>query len=223
MSFEDLESGRPLPARGKQDPSQDVAAGIFQINTAVSTFQRLVNTLGTPKDTPELREKLHKTRQHIGQLVKETSAKLKAASGTNQHAEPNRKIADAKLAKDFEAILKEFQRSQRLAAERRTAYTPCSPQSVLSSREEFVLPDNEAMLTTEKEGIEEIRQQLGEVNEIYEDLGVVVHDQGVTTGNIGSRNEGYHASSKQVKTQLAKAAKDTKPNSSLVNHLLNTF
>jgi len=63
MSFQDLESGRPLGSRrfqtnGKQDPTQAVASGIFQINTVVSTFQRLVNTLGTPKDTPELREKL---------------------------------------------------------------------------------------------------------------------------------------------------------------------
>ena len=63
MSFQDLEAGRPLSSRqnlinGKQDATQAVASGIFQINTAVSTFQRLVNTLGTPKDTPELREKL---------------------------------------------------------------------------------------------------------------------------------------------------------------------
>lgn len=63
MSFQDLESGRGIGSRrgyvnGKQDPTQAVASGIFQINTAVSTFQRLVNTLGTPKDTPELREKL---------------------------------------------------------------------------------------------------------------------------------------------------------------------
>lgn len=63
MSFQDIESGagngfRRGYANGKQDPTQAVAAGIFQINTAVSSFQRLVNTLGTPKDTPELREKL---------------------------------------------------------------------------------------------------------------------------------------------------------------------
>lgn len=63
MSFEDVEAGRPLAGRrdlvnGRQDSTQAVAAGVFQINTAVATFQRLVNTLGTPKDTPELREKL---------------------------------------------------------------------------------------------------------------------------------------------------------------------
>jgi len=32
--------------------------GVFQMNTAVSSFKRLVNSLGTPKDTPELRQKL---------------------------------------------------------------------------------------------------------------------------------------------------------------------
>lgn len=63
MSFQDLEAGRPFTSRrdrliGKQDSTQAVASGIFQITTAVSTFQRLVNTLGTPKDTPELRDKL---------------------------------------------------------------------------------------------------------------------------------------------------------------------
>lgn len=66
MSFQDLEAGRGLGGSSRrelsngsrQDPTQAVASGIFQINTAVSTFQRLVNTLGTPKDTPELREKL---------------------------------------------------------------------------------------------------------------------------------------------------------------------
>lgn len=60
MSFQDLEAGRPLMGRvnGRQDPTQAVAAGLFQINTAVATFQRLVNTLGTPKDAPMLREKL---------------------------------------------------------------------------------------------------------------------------------------------------------------------
>ncbi|THU63700.1 hypothetical protein C4D60_Mb01t18580 [Musa balbisiana] len=64
MSFQDLESGRPLTARrdpsnGRQDPTQAIVAGLFQITTAVRNFERLVNTIGTPKDTPELREKLY--------------------------------------------------------------------------------------------------------------------------------------------------------------------
>lgn len=45
-----------------------------------------------------------------------------------------KKIADAKLAKDFQWVLKEFQRAQRLAAERETTYAPFVPKEVLSSR-----------------------------------------------------------------------------------------
>jgi syntaxin 7 len=59
MSFQDLEAG---PARGAPrrpgGASQAVASGVFRINTAVATFQRLVNTLGTPKDTPDLRDRM---------------------------------------------------------------------------------------------------------------------------------------------------------------------
>jgi hypothetical protein len=71
MSFQDLEAGNvrgaPLggarrngrgPAAGGAGASQAVASGVFQINTAVATFQRLVNTLGTPKDTPDLRDRM---------------------------------------------------------------------------------------------------------------------------------------------------------------------
>ncbi|KAL5760642.1 hypothetical protein ACOSQ2_019480 [Xanthoceras sorbifolium] len=45
----------------------------------------------------------------------------------------SKKIADAKLAKDFQAVLQEFQKAQRLAAERETTYIPFVPQAVLSS------------------------------------------------------------------------------------------
>jgi len=260
MSFQDLESGRPLSVRreainGKQDPSQAVASGVFQINTAVSTFQRLVNTLGTPKDTPELRERLHKTRQHIGQLVKDTSAKLKAASETDQHTEvsANKKIADAKLAKDFQAVLKEFQKAQRLAAERETAYTPFIPQAVLPSSyiasELGLSPDktqeqqalliesrrqevlqlenevvfNEAIIEEREQGLQEIQQQIGEVNEIFKDLAVLVHEQGVMIDDIDSNIESSYSATVQAKSQLAKASKSQKSNSSLTCLLLVIF
>ncbi|RYQ81665.1 hypothetical protein Ahy_B10g100294 [Arachis hypogaea] len=255
MSFQDIESGRPFGGsrrgliNGKQYPTQAVAAGIFQINTAVSTFQRLVNTLGTPKDTPELREKLHKTRLHIGQLVKDTSVKLKQASDMDHQVEvnPSKKIADAKLAKDFQAVLKEFQKAQRLAAERETAYTPFVPQAVLPSsytasevdtssdttpeqrallvesrRQEVLFLDNEiafneAIIEEREQGIQEIQQQIGEVNEIFKDLAVLVHEQGAMIDDIGSNIENSHAATAQAKSQLAKASKTQRSNSSLTS------
>ncbi|XP_028754640.1 syntaxin-22-like [Neltuma alba] len=260
MSFQDIEAGRPFAPRRNlgnpsQDPTQAVASGIFQINTAVSTFQRLVNTLGTPKDTLELRDKLHKTRLHIGQLVKGTSAKLKQASEIDHHVEvtPSKKIADAKLAKDFQAVLKEFQKAQQLAASRETAYTPFVSQASLPSsyaaseadvstdktseqrallvesrRQEVLLLDNEigfneAIIEERDHGIQEIQQQIGEVNEIFKDLAVLVHEQGGMIDDIGSNIEASHAATSEAKSQLVKAAKTQRSNSSLTCLLLVIF
>ncbi|KAJ0427863.1 putative target SNARE coiled-coil domain, syntaxin domain, syntaxin/epimorphin [Helianthus annuus] len=283
MSFQDIEAGRPINSRRgvirKQDPTQAVASGIFQINTAVSTFQRLVNNLGTPKDTPELRDKLHKTRLHIGQLVKDTSDKLKQASETDHHAgvSATKKITDAKLAKDFQTVLQEFQKAQRLSAERETAYAPFVPQSSLPSRDpaseadvgsdrsqeqqallveskrqpfennvllvgfiyeihvlqsqvvklflvcrqEVLLLDNEiafneAIIEERDQGIQEIQNQIGEVNEIFKDLAVLVHEQGTMIDDIGSNIENSHAATSQAKSHLAKASKTQRSNSSMV-------
>ncbi|KAI4303332.1 hypothetical protein MLD38_038977 [Melastoma candidum] len=258
MSFQDIEGGRPRreSINGKQqDSTQAVASGIFQINTAVNTFRRLVNTLGTPKDTPELREKLHKARLHIGQVVKDTSAKLKQASEVDHHAgvSPGKKITDAKLAKDFQAVLGEFQKAQRLAAERETAYTPFVPQAVIpnsysasevdvsseespeqrallmqSRRQEVLLLDNEisfneAIIEEREQGIQEIQNQIGEVNEIFKDLAVLVNEQGTMIDDISTHIDNAHAATAQGKSHLVKAAKTQRANSSLACLLLVIF
>ncbi|KAK8578061.1 hypothetical protein V6N13_046918 [Hibiscus sabdariffa] len=263
MSFQDLETGRPLASRqnlinSKQEATQAVASGIFQINTAVSTFQRLVNTLGTPKDTPELQEKLcvflnsiaistfkHKTRLHIGQLVKDTSAKLKQASETDHRAgvSASKKVTDAKLTKDFQAVLKEFQKAQRLAAERETSYIlllhvilmltllpvvynytagevhvgsykSAKQQDLLaeSRRREVLLLDNEiafneAIIDEREQGIQDIQQQIGHAKKYRYSIHAV--------DDIGTHIENSQAATIQAKSQLVKAAKTQRSNSSM--------
>ncbi|KAI8007257.1 Syntaxin-22 [Camellia lanceoleosa] len=264
MSFEDLELGRTFSFNGsqhqhqekqRQEPSQGVAAGVFQINTALASFQRLLHSLGTPKDTLLLRQKLHKTRLHIGQLVKETSIKLKQATETDQRTEvsASKKIADAKLAKDFQAVLREFQKAQQLAAERETTYAPFVPKEVLlpsnngnelerdsakspeqlallvqSKRQEVAMLENdivfnEAIIEEREQGIEEIQQQIGEVNEIFKDLAVLVHEQGVMIDDISSNIESSHAGTAQATCQLAKASKIQRSNSSMTCLMLVIF
>ncbi|EOA17196.1 hypothetical protein CARUB_v10005467mg [Capsella rubella] len=263
MSFQDLEAGRGRSLAssrnningGRQDTTQAVAAGIFQITTSVSSFQRLVNTLGTPKDTPEFREKLHKTRLLLGQLVNDTSAKLKEASETDHQRGVNqkKKIVDAKLAKDFQDILKEFLKAQRLAAERETVYAPLVhkpslPSSyttsetdvnvdehpeqrallVESKRQELVLLDNEiafneAIIEEREQGIQEIQQRIGDVHEIFKDLAVLVNDQGIMIDNVDTHFDNSHAATAQGRSHLVTASKTQRSNSSLTCLLLVIF
>ncbi|KAL9670923.1 hypothetical protein QQ045_008485 [Rhodiola kirilowii] len=227
MSFQDLQGGagrRPASNLGRnvqQNSSQAVAAGIFQINTSVSGFRRLVDAIGTVKDTPDLRLKLHNTRQRVLQLVKETSTKLKALSESDRGSNVNasKKIEDAKLARDFHTILQEFQNVQQLASERESTYAPSVPPSSIPEEQELVLLDNEigfndAMIDEREQGIREIQEQIGEANEIFKDLAVLVHDQGVTIDDIHSNIEASSSATNQAKVQLVKASKSVKSRSS---------
>lgn len=47
-------------------------------------------------------------------------------------------------------------------------------------KDEIVL--NEAIIEEREQGIKEIQQQIGEVNEIFKDLAVLVHEQGDMIG-----------------------------------------
>lgn len=54
-------------------------------------------------------------------------------------------------------------------------------------RQEVLLLDNEiafneAIIEEREQGIHEIQQQIGEVNEIFKDLAVLVHEQGAMIG-----------------------------------------
>lgn len=57
----------------------------------------------------------------------------------------------------------------------------------LGCRQEVLLLDNEivfneAIIEEREQGIQEIQQQIGEVNEIFKDLAVLVHEQGAMIG-----------------------------------------
>lgn len=56
-------------------------------------------------------------------------------------------------------------------------------------RQELLLLDNEvsfneAMIEEREQGIREVQEQIGEANEIFKDLAVLVHDQGVVIGKL---------------------------------------
>ena len=69
----------------------------------------------------------------------------------------------------------------------------CHLISMMLCRQEVLLLDNEisfneAIIEEREQGIQEIQQQIGEVNEIFKDLAVLVHGQGVMIGKLFSNN-----------------------------------
>lgn len=226
--------------------SKSVAGLIFQMTTNVSSFKRLVDALGTNKDTRELRGKLNKQRENIGQMAKDASLAVKrlaqtvtqsdeGADGRSQHVAQHQK-----LVKDFHAVLKEFQRAQRTCAERESTFLPqkepsrggstyganettaelsgYSEQQALlqeSRRQELMHTEgemefNNALIEEREAGILEIQQQIGEVNEIFQDLAVLVNEQGQMIDDIEANIVSTAVRTKDAQRELTKADKSQK-------------
>ncbi|XP_047938156.1 syntaxin-22-like isoform X1 [Salvia hispanica] len=115
MSFQDVGIGSK-PTSGAKNQSE---SALFQANTALAAFRRLVDAIGTSKDTPDHRLKLRSTRQRILDLLRDASAKLNSLTESDlpHDLDPNRKVQHSKLAKDLQITLQEFQKLQHLASE----------------------------------------------------------------------------------------------------------
>uniref|UniRef100_A0ACB8G6U1 Syntaxin-7 n=1 Tax=Sphaerodactylus townsendi TaxID=933632 RepID=A0ACB8G6U1_9SAUR len=82
-------------------------------------IQRVLNQLGTPQDTHELRQQLQQKQQYTNQLAKETDKYIKEFGSLPSVSEQRqRKIQKDRLVNEFTTVLTNFQRIQRQAAER---------------------------------------------------------------------------------------------------------
>lgn len=227
--------------------AQAAASGIFQLTTQVSGFKRQVDALGTAKDTRESRARLHKSREQCGALAKETTAGLKRLADTLPAGDSRAKAQHTKLLKDFQAVLREFQKAQRLCAEKEATFLPNAPaasssasgsragmevpmdsyqrgqdleqQALLQQQEmkrmevqqlEGELEYNNAIIEEREAGIAEIQAQIGEVNEIFQDLAVLVNEQGTMIDDIEANIVRTSARTKEAQRELTRADKSQK-------------
>lgn len=264
---------------------------IFQLQTNVSTFKRLVDQLGTARDTKDQRAKLHKLRESIGQMAKESSVLVKKLArlvtdlvheeqdqeyeyeaGEDEDDAESLAERHKKLVKDLHATLKDFQRAQRACAERESTFLPqkeigneaakskkkgygatggknnnnSAAADVAMSGErggqfyqggqmvdeeqqhapllmehksqgqkemtavEIDMRFNDQLIEERERGIAEIQQQIGEVNEIFQDLAVLVNEQGNMIDDIEANIVSTAVRTKEAQKELTKADKSQK-------------
>ncbi|KAI9091023.1 t-SNARE, partial [Phlyctochytrium arcticum] len=199
---------------------------IFTISNNVATIQKLLALFGTTKDTSDMRSRLHSLTENTRDMVRQTGSDLKSllarsktsssssssGSNTGQLGDRHRKMAQQKLQKDFEAVLKRFQSVSQLAAEKSREYVALAraahvddpnnedddddaveSQPLMSRNQRMHLQQvdtdiefNEALISEREEDLREIEKSIVEVNEIFRDLGTLVHEQQYMLDNIES-------------------------------------
>ncbi|KAI0700105.1 t-SNARE [Cytidiella melzeri] len=222
MSFQDIESGLGTPSSTSRGPvipqSQDEAAflslqsslslQVFKVNSNVQGILKLVDQLGTGRDSGALRKSLHDLTETTRAMAKRGSDDLKKLA-TLQASLPQHKTSLQKTSHDFQMSLVAFQRAQQVSAERQRTVVagvkhavedehaleerPSSPspsqrqaqlfQQSLSPQE---LAYQESLVQEREAEIREIETGIHELHEIFRDLGTLVQEQGGMIDNIES-------------------------------------
>lgn len=115
------------------DDTHEASRAVFQMTTKVAAFRRGVDAIGGKHDTPESRAKLHETRDAIASLAKTASNAVKRLSTQSSSSEAAQ-AQHAKLARDLQAVLSDFQRAQRICAERERMYSPQPASAAATQR-----------------------------------------------------------------------------------------
>ncbi|KAG0260412.1 hypothetical protein DFQ27_003528 [Actinomortierella ambigua] len=242
MSFADLERGEgggfrrgnnAVSRHAYQARLQQISQQVFRISRNVSSIDRLVGFLGTSKDTAEVRQKLHNITEETRELVKDAGHDIKDLA---RYDASGKKLEHQKLSKDFQRVLNDFQKSQRLSAEKQREFVDkarhanvrndyyeddeadLEEQPLIEGAQRRMqlqvvdneLEYNESMITQREEEIREIEQGITELNEIFRDLGTMVHEQGSMLDSIENNVTSISMSTQTASEELVKASEHQK-------------
>ncbi|KAG1814075.1 t-SNARE [Suillus variegatus] len=223
MSFQDIETGLARTGQSSSTALQpreesaflslqsSLSLQVFKINSNVQGILKLVDQLGTTKDSATLRKSLHDLTETTRAMAKRGSEDLKKIASTAT-ASPQHKTSVQKISHDLQLSLVAFQRAQQVSAERqrtvvegvkiaveddhyddarRQREPSASPrlrqaqllQTQLSPHE---LAYQESLIQEREAEIQEIESGIHELSEIFRDLGTLVNQQGGMLDNIES-------------------------------------
>ncbi|XP_060535405.1 syntaxin-7 [Cylas formicarius] len=215
-----------------QKLSQTIGTSIQKISQNVSWMQRMVNQIGTHQDSPELRKQLHSIQHFTQQLAKDTNDYIKDLSNItpsgSQSEQRQRKMQRERLQDEFTSSLNMFQQVQRSTAQKEKDELKKAKQQVYG--EPFVpgykkdqqlieLQDNAARqqqhqlqeeadlraLQEQEQSVRQLESDINDVNQIFKELGTLVHEQGETIDSIEANVENTSQYVRQGAQQLQQA------------------
>ncbi|XP_026197680.1 syntaxin-7 isoform X2 [Anabas testudineus] len=204
-----------------------ISSNIQRLTLLTSELQRALSLLGTEQDSSQLLHTLQQKQQQGNQLAKETDRLIKAF--TALPAGPDlrqRKLQKERLLNDFSAALNNFQKNQRQAADKERDFVarvransrmsggqpednfmPSFPSDSQVQTQAEAITEEDLRLIQERElAIRQLESDIVDINDIFKDLGMMVHEQGDMIDSIEANVENADISVQSATQQLARAA-----------------
>ncbi|KAK2856392.1 hypothetical protein Q5P01_005127 [Channa striata] len=207
----------------------NISSNIQKLTLLTSDLQRAVSLLGTEQDSSQLLQTLQQKQQQGNQLAKETERLIKAFSalpvGPDQR---QRKLQKERLLNDFSAALNSFQKIQRQAADKEREFVarvransrvsggqpedsfgtvPYFPNdSQVQTQTEAITEDDLKLIQERESAIRQLEADIVDINDIFKDLGMMVHEQGDMIDSIEANVESAEVNVQNATQHLGQAA-----------------
>ncbi|KAK4202560.1 t-SNARE [Triangularia verruculosa] len=212
---------------------QDLTNKLFKLNGNNQRLSGEISHLGTRRDTPRVRERVHELIEESRDLFKSVGEGVKKIQ-TWEDVTPTQKYHQQKLSRDFTTSLTEFQSLQRTALEKQKAsvstikshlpVTPSEPQPLSSSpgsQQQLLLQEQEltrlapqdevdfqeALILEREEEIRNIEQGVGDLNVLFQQVAQIVNEQGETLDTIVNNVENVRDDTRGADRELRSAAR----------------
>jgi len=209
--------------------SKDISGNIQKVQQNVQQIQKFVMQIGTPQDSDDLRQRMHQTTHYTHQLAKETGTYLKnlahLPTPPSQSEQRQWKMQKERLTDEFSNALKNFQTTQRSAAEKERASVkraraqsgldqspykeePYSDEPGFSQTRAVLQMEQDVdleLIQEREDSIKKLESDIMDVNQIFKDLGMLVHEQGEVLDSIEANIDNATMSVEEGTKQLSKA------------------
>ncbi|KAH6848277.1 t-SNARE [Chaetomium sp. MPI-CAGE-AT-0009] len=240
MSFDQLsslEAGRRSGSPGYTDDpdfqrlSQDLMNKLFKLNGNNQRLSGEVGHLGTRRDTPRVRERVHDLIEESRNTFKDVGEGVKKVQAW-EDVTPTQKYMQQKLSREFQSSLSEFQALQRQALEKQKASVsaaravaeheahpgsgagggPASPQLLQQQELTRLAPQDEvdfqeALIIEREEEIRSIEQGVGDLNVLFQQVAQIVTEQGEVLDTIERNVEVVRDDTRGADRELRSAAR----------------
>nr|XP_044626092.1 uncharacterized protein LOC106839106 isoform X2 [Equus asinus] len=215
---------------------QTCSGNIQRISQATAQIKNLMSQLGTKQDSSKLQENLQQLQHSTNQLAKETNELLKELGSLplplSTSEQRQQKLQKERLMNDFSAALNNFQAVQRRVSEKeKESIARARAGSRLSAEErqreeqlvsfdsheewnqmqsqedEVAITEQDLELIKEREtAIRQLEADILDVNQIFKDLAMMIHDQGDLIDSIEANVESSEVHVERATDQLQQAA-----------------
>jgi len=205
--------------------THQISSQIQQISKNVTSIQRMVGQLGTSQDTDELIKKMHEIQHYTHTLSQTTMESLKSLANlpapSDSQDQRQWKLQRERLTNDFSVVLNNFQSVQRTAAEKEKQVVAkaravaahmdeggAATQTTVPSAPKLQLQQEVdiQMIREREQALQQLESDILDVNQIFKDLAVMVHEQGEIIDSIEANVDSAVVHVDQGATNVQRAA-----------------